>query len=165
MRGSGITIAAGLAWLGVGRDGSWPENNGLLDLIYSVIPKLSDFVDADRVPLGSAVRMGRRNLFAGRRNGSRAAQILPESPGGLCPTTETADAACEEVIETPGASAKPAVSFAAAHADGRPQRALPQKPKLESLNLGNTYYRLWVKKRGSSPCYWHSRQRPKKSTR
>jgi len=27
------------------------------------------------------------------------------------------------------------VSFAAAHADGRPQRALPQKPKLESLNL------------------------------
>jgi hypothetical protein len=28
------------------------------------------------------------------------------------------------------------VSFAAAHADGRPQRALPQKPKLESLNLG-----------------------------
>jgi hypothetical protein len=37
MRGSGITIAAGLAWLGVGRDGSWPENNDLLDLIYSVI--------------------------------------------------------------------------------------------------------------------------------
>jgi hypothetical protein len=28
------------------------------------------------------------------------------------------------------------VSFAAAHADGRPQRALPQKPKLESLNSG-----------------------------
>jgi hypothetical protein len=28
------------------------------------------------------------------------------------------------------------VSFAAAHADGRPHRALPQKPKLESLNLG-----------------------------
>jgi hypothetical protein len=72
-----------------------------------VPPKLSDFVDAHRVPLGSAVRMGRRNLFAGRLNGSKAAQILTESPGGQCPTTETADAACEEVIETPGASAKP----------------------------------------------------------
>jgi hypothetical protein len=54
----------------------------------SGITKLSDFVDAHRVPLGSAVRMGRRNLFAGRRNGSRAAQILPESPGRQCPTTE-----------------------------------------------------------------------------
>jgi len=51
--------------------------------------------------------MGRRNLFPGRRNGSRAAQILPESPGRQSPTTETADAACEEVIETPGALAKP----------------------------------------------------------
>jgi hypothetical protein len=29
------------------------------------------------------------------------------------------------------------VSFAAAHADGRPQRAIPQKSKLESLNSGN----------------------------
>jgi hypothetical protein len=37
--------------------------------------------------MGSAVRMG-------RRNGSRAAQILTESPGGQRPTTETADAAC-----------------------------------------------------------------------
>ena len=53
--------------------------------------------------MGSAARMGRRNLFAGRLNGSKAAQILPESPGRQCPTTETADAACEEVIETPGA--------------------------------------------------------------
>jgi hypothetical protein len=51
--------------------------------------------------------MGRRNLFAGRRNGSRAAQIVTESPGEQRPTTETADAACEEVIETPRASAKP----------------------------------------------------------
>jgi len=33
------------------------------------------------------------------------------------------------------------VFFAAAHADGRPQRALPQKPKLESLNSGES--RLW----------------------
>ena len=57
--------------------------------------------------MGSAVRMGRRNLFAGRRNGSRAAQILTESPGGQCPTTETVDAACEEVLETPGALSKP----------------------------------------------------------
>ena len=57
--------------------------------------------------MGSAVRMGRRNLFAGRLNGSRAAQILPKSPGGQRPTTGTADAAGEEVIETPGASAKP----------------------------------------------------------
>jgi hypothetical protein len=37
MRGSGITIAAGLAWLGVGRDGSWSKNNGLLDFIKSVM--------------------------------------------------------------------------------------------------------------------------------
>jgi len=51
--------------------------------------------------------MGRRNLFAGRRNGSRAAQIVTESPGGKRPTTKTADAACEEVIETPGALSKP----------------------------------------------------------
>ena len=65
----------------------------------NLTPKLSDFVDAHRVPMGSAVRMGRRNFFAGRRNGSRAAQILTESPGGQCPTTETADAACEEVLE------------------------------------------------------------------
>ena len=57
--------------------------------------------------MGSAVRMGRRNFFAGRRNGSRAAQILPESPGRQRPTTETAAAACEEVIETPGALSKP----------------------------------------------------------
>jgi len=68
---------------------------------------LSDSVDAPIGPLGSAVRMGRRNLFAGRRNGSGAAQILTESPRGQRPTTETVDAACEEVIETPGASAKP----------------------------------------------------------
>jgi len=72
-----------------------------------VQPKLSDSADAHRVPMGSAVRMGRRNFFAGRRNGSKAAQILTESPGGQRPTTETADAAGEEVIETPGASAKP----------------------------------------------------------
>ena len=70
-------------------------------------PKLSDSVDSHRVPMGSAVRMGRRNLFPGRLNGSRAAQILPESPGIQRPTTETTVAACEEVIETPGASAKP----------------------------------------------------------
>ena len=57
--------------------------------------------------MGSAARMGRRNLFAGHLNGSKAAQILPESPEKQCPTTETAYAACEEVIETPGASAKP----------------------------------------------------------
>ena len=57
--------------------------------------------------MGSAVRMGRRNLFAGCRNGSRAAQIVIESPGRQRPTTETADAAGEEVLETPGASATP----------------------------------------------------------
>jgi hypothetical protein len=56
--------------------------------------------------MGSAVRMGRRNLFAGRRNGSRAAQIVPESPGRQRPTTETTDAAAEEVLETPGALTK-----------------------------------------------------------
>jgi len=57
--------------------------------------------------MGSAVRMGRRNLFAGSLNGSITAQILPQSPGRQRPTTETADAACEEVIETPGALTKP----------------------------------------------------------
>ena len=82
--------------------------------------------------------MGRRNLFAGCCNGSKAAQKLTKSPGGQRPTTETADAAGEEVLETPGALTKPIVSFAAAHADGRPQRALPQKPKLKSLNLGKS---------------------------
>jgi len=51
--------------------------------------------------------MDRRNLFAGRRNGSKAAQIVTESPGRQRPTTETAAAAGEEVIETLGASAKP----------------------------------------------------------
>jgi hypothetical protein len=34
------------------------------------------------------------------------------------------------------------VAFAAAHADGRPQRALRQKPKLESLNLGTMKIRI-----------------------
>ena len=56
--------------------------------------------------MGSAVRMDRRNLFTGRLNGSITAQIVPESPGRQRPTTETADAACEEVIETPGALSK-----------------------------------------------------------
>ena len=69
--------------------------------------------------------MGRRNLFAGNLNGSRAAQILPQSPGRQCPTTETADAACEEVIETPWGVGEAGVAFAVAHADGRPHRALP----------------------------------------
>jgi len=68
---------------------------------------LSDCVDAHRVPLGSAVRTGRRNLFAGSLNGSITAQILPESPGRQRPTIETADAAGEEVIEAPGALSKP----------------------------------------------------------
>jgi len=68
---------------------------------------LSDSVDSHIDPLGSAVRMDRRNLFAGRRNGSKAAQIVPESPERQRPTTETAAAACEGVIETPGALAKP----------------------------------------------------------
>jgi hypothetical protein len=50
-----------------------------------VVPKSSDYIDLHQVPLGSAVRMGRRNLFAGRLNGSRAAQILPESPRKAVP--------------------------------------------------------------------------------
>jgi hypothetical protein len=76
-------------------------------ILILLLPKLSDSADAHRVPLGSAVRMGRRNFFAGRRNGSKAAQILTKSPGRQRPTTETAAAAGEEVIETLGASAKP----------------------------------------------------------
>jgi len=74
--------------------------------------------------MGSAVRMGRRNLCAGRRNGSRAAQILPESPGRQCPTTEITGAAYKRVIETPGGVVEAEVAFSAAHADGRPQRVI-----------------------------------------
>jgi hypothetical protein len=51
--------------------------------------------------------MGRRNLVPGRLNGSRAAQILTESPGRQRPTTETAAAAGEEVLEPPGALTTP----------------------------------------------------------
>jgi hypothetical protein len=80
-------------------------------------------------PPGSAVRRGRRTFFPGPRNGSRAAQIVPESPGRDRPTTETAAAACEGLIETPGALSQPGCFFEAAPADGRPQRALAQKPK------------------------------------
>jgi hypothetical protein len=71
------------------------------------LPELSDSVDSHRGPLGSAVRRGRRNFFPGPRNGSRAAQIVPESPGRDRPTTQTAAAACEGLIETPGALAQP----------------------------------------------------------
>jgi hypothetical protein len=91
--------------------------------------------------MGSAVRMGRRNFFAGRRNGSKAAQILTESPGGQRPTTETADAAGEEVLETPGASAKPGSLLRRPMRTADPSGALPQKPKLESLNLGKSNFR------------------------
>jgi hypothetical protein len=56
--------------------------------------------------MGSAGRLGRRNLFAGRLNGSNNRSDIA-SPRRQCPTTETADAACKEVIDTPGASAKP----------------------------------------------------------
>ncbi|RPJ17792.1 MAG: hypothetical protein EHM37_00155 [Deltaproteobacteria bacterium] len=68
---------------------------------------MSDCVESHRVPLGSAVCMGRRNLFAGRRNGSRDAQIVIESLGRQRPMTETTHAAGEEVLETPGALSKP----------------------------------------------------------
>jgi hypothetical protein len=68
--------------------------------------------------------MGRRNLCADRRNGSRAARILTESPGRQAPTTETAGAAYKRVLETPGGVVEAEVAFAAAHADGRPQRAI-----------------------------------------
>jgi len=64
-------------------------------------PELSDAVDSHIDPLGSAVHRGRRNLFPGRRNGSKAAQIVPENPERQRPTTETAAAAGEGVIETP----------------------------------------------------------------
>jgi hypothetical protein len=68
-------------------------------------------------------------FFSGPRNGSRAAQIVPESPGTDRPTTGTAAAACEGVIEAPGALAEARVFFAAAPAHGRRQRTLLQKPK------------------------------------
>ena len=37
----------------------------------------------------------------------------------------------------PGGVGEAGVAFAAAHADGRPHRAFPQKPKLESFKLGS----------------------------
>jgi hypothetical protein len=55
--------------------------------------------------------------------------MVPESPGTDRPTTEPAAAACEGLIEIPGALAEAYVFFAAAPAHGRPQRALAQKPK------------------------------------
>jgi hypothetical protein len=88
------------------------------------------------------VRRGRRNFFPGPRNGSRAAQIVPESPGTERPTTETAAAACEELIEPPGALAEAWVFFAVAPAHGRPRRALAQKPKYVSLTSGATFITL-----------------------
>ncbi|HSN23501.1 MAG TPA: hypothetical protein VLS45_04935, partial [Methylomicrobium sp.] len=54
---------------------SHPASGGNVIKSILIDPKLSDCVDSHLVPLGFAVRMGRRNLFAGRRNGSRAAQI------------------------------------------------------------------------------------------
>jgi hypothetical protein len=80
--------------------------------------------------------MGRRNLFAGSLNGSRAAQIVPESPGRQCPTTETADAACEEVIETPGALSKPGCILRRPMRTADPSGTFRKKLKLESLNSG-----------------------------
>jgi hypothetical protein len=91
--------------------------------------------------------MGRRNLFAGCRNGSRAAQIVTESPARQRPTTETVDAAGEGALETSGALTKPGCFFAAAHAAGNPQQDIPQKPKLESLNSG-----IFNTRSGSSLC-------------
>ena len=44
------------------------------------MPKLSDSVDLHRVPLGSAVRMGGRNLFAGRLNGSNNRSDIDRKP-------------------------------------------------------------------------------------
>ena len=75
--------------------------------VFLIEPEVSDSVDSHIGPLGSPVRRGRRNLFPGRLNGSRTAQISPESPGRQRPTTEPDAAACEGVIETPGALAKP----------------------------------------------------------
>jgi hypothetical protein len=73
--------------------------------------------------------MGRRNLFPGRLNGSRTAQILPESPGRQRPTTETAAAACEEVIETPGGVGEAWEFFAAAPAEADPTGPFRKNPK------------------------------------
>ena len=88
--------------------------------------------------MGSAGRMDRRNLFAGCRNGSRAAQTLIESPGRQRPTTETAAAACEEVIETPGALTKPGCLLRRPMRPADPIGPFREKQKLESLNSGET---------------------------
>ena len=75
--------------------------------------------------MGPCVRMGRRNLFPGRLNGSRTAQILPESPGRQRPTTEPAAAACEGGYRNPGGVGEAWGFFAAAPVDARPHRVLP----------------------------------------
>jgi len=86
--------------------------------------------------MGSAVRMGRRNLFAGRLNGSIAAQIVPESPGRQRSTTEPADAAGEKVLETPEALTKHRCLLRRPMWTADPIGPFRKKSKLESLNLG-----------------------------
>jgi len=108
-------------------------------------PKLRDSVGSHLGPLGFPVRMGRRNLFPGRLNGSRTAQIFPESPGRQCPTTETVAAACEEVIETPGALAKPG-SFCGGPC-GRETPAVPSaktKIRIAQLRLTKGFNFGWA---------------------
>jgi len=105
-------------------------------------PKLSDFVDSHRVPLGYAVRMGRRNLFAGRRNGSNNRSDSARKPRKTAPHDRDGRRCRWGGSRNPGGVDEAGVSFAAAHADGRPQRVLLQKPKLESLNLGGKNFGL-----------------------
>jgi len=57
--------------------------------------------------MGTAVRMGRRNLFVGRLNGSNNRSDIPRKPGRQSPTTAPGAAAGEGVIETLGALVKP----------------------------------------------------------
>ena len=71
------------------------------------LPKLSDSVDSHIGPLGSAIPWAAAIFSPAVSTAATTAQILPESPGRQGPTTETAAAAGEEVIETPGALTKP----------------------------------------------------------
>ena len=74
-------------------------------------------------PEGSAPRRGRRNFYGGPPNGSYTAQLSPDSPRRIEPTTKAAVAACEDPSRRLGGVDEAWVSFAAAPAGRIPLRA------------------------------------------
>jgi hypothetical protein len=76
-------------------------------LAMLVKPKLSDSVDSHRARWGLSPHGPPQSFPRPSRTAAGTAQILPESPARLRPTTAPAAAAGEEVIDTPGALAKP----------------------------------------------------------